>query len=237
MCVARRFAPFSGGSQIRVFASWGGAVATCDRPLNGWGAGWGDSMKIIAGEFGGRTILGPRDASTTRPITGRVRTSVFDRLATRGLLDGEPVLDVFAGTGTLGIEAISRGASACLFIEQNRAALHRLERNLETLELSDRGEARAADALRLTWLDHLPRPFSEGVSVTFVDPPYALWARAEGRDRLAGLIAAVARRTMPAGALVLRMPKEVDAPVVAGWGEPERIVYGSQAVAMYERGA
>lgn len=194
-------------------------------------------MRIIAGEFRGHTILGPKDASTTRPITGRVRTSVFDRLATRGLLDGEPVLDVFAGTGTLGIEAISRGASACLFIEKDREALARLKRNIETLALSDRCDVRAADALRPTWLDHLPRPFSDGVSVAFLDPPYALWDRPEGRDRLTRLIAAVQRCTMPAGTLVLRTPKQVDAPSVTGWREPERVVFGSQAVAMYERAA
>lgn len=192
-------------------------------------------MKIIAGEFRGRTILGPRDQSTTRPITGRVRTSLFDRLMHRGLFDDEPVLDIFAGTGTLGIEALSRGASSCLFVEQDRDALRRLKRNIETLEIDERCDVRAVDALRLSWLDHLPRPFSAGVSVAFVDPPYALLRDAEGWARLTALLAGLARHVVTEGVMVLRTEKQVDAPAVEGWAGPQAVVFGSQKLNLYER--
>lgn len=192
-------------------------------------------MKIIAGEFGGRTLLGPRDQSTTRPITGRVRTSLFDRLTVRGLLDDEPVLDVFAGTGTLGIEAISRGASGCLFVEQDREAVRRLKRNLSDLALAERCDVRAVDALRPSWLDHLPRPFGEGVSVAFVDPPYAVWDSGEQRQRLERLLAALSRCVVADGVMVLRTPRQVDGPTVAGWGEPRTFGFGSQKLHFYER--
>ena len=192
-------------------------------------------MKIIAGEFRGRSILAPRDQSTTRPITGRVRTSVFDRLMARGLFDDEPVVDVFAGTGTLGIEALSRGASACMFVERDREAVRRLKRNIETLDIADRCEVRDVDALQRGWLDHMPRPFSEGIAVAFVDPPYAVWRDREQTHRLEALMAAMSGRVIVDGVLVLRTPKQVDVPTVDGWSEPEQTVYGSQAVALYAR--
>ena len=192
-------------------------------------------MKIIAGEFRGRTILGPRDQSTTRPITGRVRTSLFDRLDHRGLLDDQPVLDIFAGTGTLGIESLSRGASACLFVERDRDAARRLERNIETLNLADRTELLRSDALRAGWVHQLPRPFSEGVSVAFVDPPYALLREDDGWERLQPLLSALAEVALPEGIMTLRTEKHVDVGEVAGWDEPETHTFGSQKLNLYAK--
>ncbi|MFW6059641.1 MAG: RsmD family RNA methyltransferase [Phycisphaeraceae bacterium] len=194
-------------------------------------------MKIIAGEFRGRTILGPRDQSTTRPITGRVRTSLFDRLTHRGLLDDQPVLDIFAGTGTLGIESLSRGASACLFVEKDRDALRRLERNIHTLDLAARTEILRLDALRVHWIHQLPRPFSEGVSVAFVDPPYALLREAGGWDRLIPLLSALATVALPEGVMVLRTEKSLDVAPIEGWGEPETHTFGSQKLHLYAKRA
>lgn len=194
-------------------------------------------MKIIAGKFRGRKILGPRDESTTRPITGRVRTSLFDRLMHRGLLDDPPVLDIFAGTGTLGLESLSRGASACLFVEQDRDAVRRLERNIETLDVADRAEVLRVDALRVSWVHQLPRPFSEGVAVAFVDPPYALLRETDGWDRLVPLLTALAEVVLPGGVMTLRTEKTADVATVEGWGEPESHTFGSQKLNLYTKPA
>ena len=193
-------------------------------------------MKIIAGEFGGRTILGPRDQTTTRPITGRVRTSLFDRLEHRGLLAGQPVIDIFAGTGTLGLEALSRGAGACLFVEQHGEAVTRLKKNRQSLDVTDRTAVLRLDALRLAWLDQLPRPYAEGVSVAFVDPPYKLLAEHGGPGRLRPLLTALARVVAPGGVMSLRLEKQAELGAVEGWPEPEIHRFGSQKLQVFTRG-
>src|SRR5438094_5779339 len=103
-------------------------------------AGWrqfrsnpASDMRIIAGEFRGRRLLAP-ESDTTRPITDRVKQSLFDILAPR--MEGATVLDLFAGTGSMGLESLSRGAAAAWFFEADRPALARLRRNIEMLNLS-----------------------------------------------------------------------------------------------------
>ena len=192
-------------------------------------------MRIIAGELGGRTILGPRGQSTTRPITGRVRTSLFDRLEHRGLLEETHVLDIFAGTGTLGIEALSRGAAHCLFIEQNRDALTRLKKNLDTLALSRQNDVLRVNALRPMSLAQLPRPYADGVSVIFLDPPYALLRDTDESNRLRTLMAELARFALPGAVMCLRTEKQVDEDAVNGWEGPDVHRFGSQKLHLYTR--
>lgn len=92
-------------------------------------------MRIIAGEFKGRIIESPNE-KTTRPTTDRVRESIFSSIYSRlPELAAVDVLDAFAGSGALGIEALSRGARSCTFIERDRAARDVLERNLASLSL------------------------------------------------------------------------------------------------------
>src|SRR6185503_18794260 len=88
-------------------------------------------MRIIAGRFRSRVLLGPEDERTTRPITDRVKQSLFDILTP--LLPDARVYDCFAGTGSMGLEALSRGAAHATFFEQDRSALTRLRKNIETL--------------------------------------------------------------------------------------------------------
>ncbi len=128
-------------------------------------------MRIIAGTHRGRTILGPEDDTTTRPVTDRVKEALFSRLMSLGLLGYGTVADVFSGTGSMGLEALSRGAERCVFIERDRAALQRLNENLSSLGLSDRAEVRTGDALSTLWVRSLP---DEALTVAWVDPPYAL---------------------------------------------------------------
>ena len=79
----------------------------------------------MAGELGGRRLVSP-DGTSTRPTTDRVREAIFNSLGSAGLIDGALVADLFAGSGALGIEALSRGAEHCMFVERDRAALRAL---------------------------------------------------------------------------------------------------------------
>src|ERR1022692_5050286 len=101
-------------------------------------------MRVIAGEFGGRRLSAPR-GRTTRPTSDRVREAVFSML---GPIDGARVLDLFAGTGALGIEALSRGAARAVFVERDAGALEALRANLVGLGLAEpHARVRAGEAL------------------------------------------------------------------------------------------
>ena len=123
-------------------------------------------MRVIAGEYKGRNLKAPQ-GSNTRPTTDRVRESLFSTLASaRGGFEDAVVLDAFAGSGALGIEALSRGAAFAVFCEHNRAALQALQSNLEFVEAS-RVNLVAGDVTKRTL--RAPRPFD----LLFFDPPYA----------------------------------------------------------------
>ena len=121
-------------------------------------------MRVVAGQFKGHPLRAPRRA--TRPTLDRVREAVFSML---GPLGGLAVLDLYAGSGALGIEALSRGAEYVDFVESSRPALRALEQNLEVLGLSERATV---------WRLELPlglgrlRDALEGAHVVLLDPPY-----------------------------------------------------------------
>lgn len=157
-------------------------------------------MRIIAGKFRGRRLLAPADQAT-RPITDRVKQSLFDILAPR--LEGPCAYDVFSGTGSLGLEALSRGADSCIFFERHRPAVLRLKRNIDTLGVGQRCRIVSGDVLKLSEADltALPRP-----DVVFFDPPYPLV-----RDqpvRLGEALVRFAARVSTDGVLVLRLAKQ-----------------------------
>ena len=144
-------------------------------------------MRIVAGTWRGRTLIAPPN-TTTRPTADRVRQALFDMLlhapwAGRDTIEGVHVLDVFAGTGAFGLEALSRGASIATFIEHDRAALVALRANIAACRADDRCTALAIDALAT--------PSGEAADLIFLDPPYRadLLARAIDRLRAAGRIA------------------------------------------------
>ena len=130
-------------------------------------------MRIIAGAWRGRALQAP-PGDTTRPTADRVRQALFDMLlhapwGGRAAIEGAHVLDVFAGTGALGLEALSRGAAFATFIEQDRAALTALRTNIATLRAADRCAVLAADALAT------PAPATSSTTpcaLIFLDPPY-----------------------------------------------------------------
>jgi 16S rRNA (guanine966-N2)-methyltransferase len=101
-------------------------------------------MRVISGEFGGRRLVAPA-GTTTRPTTDKVRQAVFNSLGSMGVIEGAVVADLYAGSGALGIEALSRGAERCVFVERDRAALHALRENIAALDLADRATVHATD--------------------------------------------------------------------------------------------
>ena len=197
-------------------------------------------MRIIAGSHRGRRILGPRDADTTRPITDRVKTALFDRLSVWRILgpdaqaglENQPAtaLDIFAGTGSLGLEALSRGIDRCIFVEQDRTAVDRLKRNLDDLELADRAQVLQQSALRPGWARQLVR---DPVRVAFVDPPYAMLAK--GWPGIAALLTDLAAIAEPDGVLVLRAEKFATVQLVPGWQAWDRYTYGNQVLYIYQQ--
>ena len=103
-------------------------------------------MRVVAGDLRGRRIESP-SGDATRPTTDKVREAVFNALGSLGVVDGATVVDAFAGTGAMGIEALSRGAAHCTFIEKDRDALQVLKRNITSLGLADRSSVVSLDAL------------------------------------------------------------------------------------------
>lgn len=122
-------------------------------------------MRIIAGEFRGRKLLAP-EGGVTRPITDRVKQSLFDIITPR--IDGARVYDLFAGTGSMGLECLSRGAAHASFFEADRGALDRLKRNIGALNVESRSQVIAGDLFK--WFA-ANRP-AQRANLIFLDPPY-----------------------------------------------------------------
>jgi 16S rRNA (guanine966-N2)-methyltransferase len=124
-------------------------------------------MRIIAGQRRGHKIDGPRASASTRPTSDLVRESVFNILG--DLVVGRTVFDVFAGTGALGLEALSRGAMHAVFIERDRDSIGLIIRNVAKLRYEDRASVKLTDAYR--WA-RLFQPAGDGPVVVLIDPPY-----------------------------------------------------------------
>ena len=125
-------------------------------------------MRIIAGHAHGRRLKAPRGL-LTRPTSARARESIFSRLAVRMDLGGVRVLDIFAGSGSLGIESLSRGAEHVTFVDSSRDAAAAIRANLAQLELSDRARIVGSDVRRA--LGELGRSH-ESFDLVFVDAPF-----------------------------------------------------------------
>ncbi len=135
-------------------------------------------MRIISGQWRGRPLAAPK-GDATRPTADRTREALFSMLASRvGSFEDLAVADLFAGSGALGFEALSRGAASCLFVEQDRAALDALRANAEKLGV--RADIRATSVLAL---GPAPKP----LDVILMDPPYGTGAGSVALDKLARL--------------------------------------------------
>lgn len=181
-------------------------------------------MRIIAGEFRRRLLKTPPDDTITRPIPDRVKESLFSMLS--GNCVDANVFDAFAGTGAIGLEAVSRGAARCVMVEREASIARILQANIETLGVQDRCEVLQADALGAGALARAPRP----LNLAFLDPPYPLVRDPLGFKRVMAQAAALMQILEPDGFLILRTPHplvlESAAAPVAAEERPKRFRKG-----------
>jgi 16S rRNA (guanine966-N2)-methyltransferase len=164
-------------------------------------------MRVVAGSARGRALVAP-PGGKTRPTSDRVREAVFNALWSRGVLDGAVAVDLFAGSGALGVEALSRGAAHVTFVDDDRAAVRAVRRNLETCGVIDRATVVAGRAER--WLAGLAS--GARFDLAFCDPPYAY-------EAWPALLEA-----LPATLVVVESDGPVELP--AGWGFERESRYG-----------
>lgn len=134
-------------------------------------------MRAIAGEWRGRKLTAPK-GDATRPTADRTRETLFSMLTSRlGSFEELRVADLFAGSGALGLEALSRGAAHCLFVEQDRGALDAIRANIATLDCRARTRVEAGSVMNL-------RAVNEPYDLILADPPYQTNAGEVALDRL-----------------------------------------------------
>jgi 16S rRNA (guanine966-N2)-methyltransferase len=172
-------------------------------------------MRVVAGTARGRTLVAP-PGSRTRPTSDRVREAIFNALWSRGAVEGAAVVDLYAGSGALGVEALSRGAAHATFVDSDRAAREAIRRNVDTAGVAERATIVATSVER--WLASLDTGVRFGLA--FCDPPYAFVGWAE-------LLAA-----LPADLVVIESDGPVDPP--AGWSLGREARYGSTWVGFAE---
>lgn len=134
-------------------------------------------MRIIAGAWRGRKLVAPK-GDATRPTADRMRETLFSMLTSRlGSFEGLQVADLFAGSGALGLEALSRGAATCLFVEQDRGAVEAIRANITALGARDQARVETGSATQL-------RAATAPLDLILVDPPYHSGAGEVALDRL-----------------------------------------------------
>ncbi len=134
-------------------------------------------MRIVAGDWRGRRLTAPK-GEATRPTGDRTRETLFSMLASRlGSFEGLSVLDLFAGSGALGLEALSRGAGSCLFVEQDAAAVDAIRANIAALDARARSTVQKGSVMAL-------QPAKAPHDLLLLDPPYHTGAGAVALDRL-----------------------------------------------------
>jgi len=187
-------------------------------------------MRIAAGKYKGRNLLPPPRAGRTRPITGLAKKSLFDTLAPA--LEGATVLDLYCGTGTLGLEAISRGAARCFFAEFSAGVIDRLRRNIAAVGVTSQCTVWRGDVERKlrAWLSRLAQP----ADVAFVDPPYETLGKWDWPQVCDRLFAPLACKLAPDGLVVLRAPANEELPdELAGLSEWRTKRYGGMVIKIY----
>ena len=135
------------------------------------------SLRIIAGQWRGRKLTVPA-GEVTRPTADRTRETLFSMLVSRlGDFEGLAVADLFAGSGALGLEALSRGAASCVFVEQDPAAIRALRGNVAALQAQSQCDVRAGSVLALG-------PAKAPLDLVMLDPPYGTGAGEVALDKL-----------------------------------------------------
>jgi 16S rRNA (guanine966-N2)-methyltransferase len=177
------------------------------------------NLRIISGTFGGRTIAAP-DGKITHPTGDRIRGSLFNIINDE--LVGAEVLDVFAGTGSLGLEAISRGAKSVVFVERDRIADKILKSNIDVLGVNEKTEV--FNMGLSTWIDKNQGNFYD---IIFADPPY--------NNLQLSTVARLGGMLKPNGLMVLSYPGKGEVPPVNGIVVVDNRSYGTAALAFYRK--
>ncbi|MEZ6056016.1 MAG: RsmD family RNA methyltransferase [Planctomycetaceae bacterium] len=167
-------------------------------------------MRIIAGRLRRRTLK-TNPGLITRPITDRVKETLFQRLHDRGLIEGTRIADIFAGTGTMGLEALSRGGERVTFIEKDRVAVELLRENVEKLKCQNESLIWPADVVRCSYKPKNAEGFTP-FNLIFFDPPYAMVPQLQpgstlykSLERLAGPEASA-----PGATMIFRSPEHCE---------------------------
>lgn len=193
-------------------------------------------MRIIAGRWRSRKLV-QAVTPRTRPMPDRVKEALFDLLGSRygcpGALPPLRVADVFAGSGSLGLEALSRGGAACWFYERDRIALQALRQNLDALGASDRTQVITLDA----WTHALRASAEDPFGLVFLDPPYRDSTDPGRGGRVAEFLARLAREDDNRPLVVLHHPAETrfTDTVIQPWTVVDHRVFGSNGVTLFAR--
>lgn len=181
-------------------------------------------MRIVGGRHRGRVLETPID-QTTRPTADRVRQALFDRLVHGPGVEGRRVLDAFAGTGALGLEALSRGAAAACFLEADSRALALIKRNVDALSEQANARIERADATR-------PPVAREPYDLAFLDPPY-------GKGMATSAIAALDATGWLTEDCVIVVEMATKTPELTpkGFSVTDTRAYGSTRVELWQRTA
>jgi len=175
-------------------------------------------MRVVAGTLRGRPIVAP-EGEGTRPTTDRAREATFNSLVSLGAVEDAKVIDLFAGSGAMGIEALSRGAASCAFLERDRKALDSIRHNIKTLQLADNTTVLSGDVM--TNVVAL-----RNVDLVLADPPYDF-------DRWVDLLTVLNLVIAPGGVVVTESGREIQPP--EGWDVIRSKRYGRAWVAFLQR--
>lgn len=184
-------------------------------------------VRIVSGAHRGRTLVAPKGHST-RPTADRVRQALFNILehaAWAPALAGARVADLFAGSGALGLEALSRGAASCVFVDRDAAAREAIKANIATLSLAERCEIIAGDARRVPKRADAPK-----IDLVFLDPPYT---EDMARPALEALLDS--SWLAPEAVAVVEVGAKEASPMTLGYALLDERVWGAARVAFLKR--
>ena len=185
-------------------------------------------MRIVGGKFKGRPLAAPKGRST-RPTSDRAREAMFNVLAHAEwapAIDGARVIDLFVGSGGLGLEAMSRGAAFCLFVETEAAARGAIRDNIDALQLFGHTRLHRRDA---TALGEKPSNLGAPFDIAFLDPPYG---KGLGENALARLVEG---GWLSAEAIAVLEVGADETPEAPGWNIAAEKLYGAAKVLFLER--
>ena len=177
------------------------------------------NIRIISGKFGGRKIQAP-DNSRTHPMSERIRNALFNSIGLE--VQGAVVLDAFAGTGAIGLEALSRGADRAVFVEKDRVAQKILAENIQTLDAKN-----TTEVIRTNLANWLSTYQGEGFDIIFADPPY--------HDPQFSTVERLFSLLKPGGLMVLSHPGRGEEPTKTGVVVVDNRSYGNAFLTFYRR--